>query len=93
MTPVELAQLLAQRVRQRRLAQELTQHGLAQRAGVSLGSLKRFERTGQISLLALLRIAVALSATADFDRLFPEAPLRSLAEVEHRKQRQRGRRS
>ena len=93
MTPMELSQLLAQRARQRRLAQELTQQGLAQRAGVTLGTLKRFERTGQISLLSLLRIAAALGATSDFAGLFPAPPLRTLADVEHRQQRQRGRRT
>jgi transcriptional regulator with XRE-family HTH domain len=93
MTPMELAQLLARRARQRRLAQELTQQGLAQRAGVTLGTLKRFERTGQISLLSLLRIAVALGVTSEFEGLFPDPPLRTLADLEQRKQRQRGRRT
>lgn len=93
MTPAELTLLLAQRVRERRLAQELTQQGLAERAGVTLASLKRFERTGQIALLSLLRLAVALGQTEEFAQLFPAPPLRSLAQLTDRKPRQRGRRA
>ncbi|HEY3738453.1 MAG TPA: helix-turn-helix transcriptional regulator [Bryobacteraceae bacterium] len=45
----------------------LTQEGLAQRSGVSWGSLKRFERTGLISLDALLKLALVLDCLSDFD--------------------------
>lgn len=45
---------------------KLTQEGLAQRSGVSLGSLKRFEHTGQISLESLLKLALVLGCLDDF---------------------------
>ncbi|HFU74811.1 MAG TPA: XRE family transcriptional regulator, partial [Arcobacter sp.] len=38
----------------------------ATRSGVSLGSLKRFERTGQISLESLLKLAFVLECLGDF---------------------------
>lgn len=61
--------------RQFRLAQNLTQKGLALRSGVSLGSIKRFEASGEISLSSQLDIAMALGCLRDFESLFalPEA--------------------
>ena len=44
-----------------------TQTECATRSGVSLGSLKRFERTGQISLESLLKLAFVLECLGDFD--------------------------
>ncbi len=39
----------------------LTQGELAERSGVSLGSIKRFESSGQISLESLLKLAQILN--------------------------------
>ena len=47
-------QEIAERAKFRRLEQNLTQEGLALRSGVSLGSIKRFERSGEISLKSLM---------------------------------------
>ena len=93
-TPPEYALDLAARVRARRLERNLTQLGLAQRSGVSLPSLKRFERTGQVALVSLIRIAMALDATAELDHLFAPNPLRSLSQLDAAPPtRQRGRRT
>ena len=62
-----MQQGLASRFKARRLALNLTQQGLAQRSGVSWGSLKRFERTGLVALDSLLRLALVLDCLADFD--------------------------
>lgn len=80
-TPDELAQSLGSRVRQRRLALSLTQAGLARRSGVPLGTLKRFERTGQIALLALIKVAMALDALEPFSGLFAAKRFASLDDV------------
>lgn len=45
---------------------------LSERSGVSLGSLKRFERTGQISLESLLMLAHVLNRLDDFDFVFKQ---------------------
>ena len=52
--------------KQKRLFLELTQEGLAKRSGVSLGSIKRFESSGEISLKSLLKLAVVLECLDDF---------------------------
>lgn len=93
LSPVELQSQIAARARAARLAQNLTQSGLAERSGVSLGSLRRFERTGQISLESLVKIAWALRAEGDFERLFEPPEFESLDEVLAEKpKRQRGQR-
>jgi transcriptional regulator with XRE-family HTH domain len=63
---------LRKRFRKRRLKLDLTQVGLAKRSGVALPTLRRFERTGQIGLEALLNIALVLECLADFDRIAVE---------------------
>ena len=70
---IELMQGIAARVRSLRKARKWSQEVLAERSGVSFGSVKRFEGSGQISLQSLLKIAIALGHANDFDRLF-EAP-------------------
>lgn len=60
---------LARRLKSRRLARNLTQSGLAARSGVPLGTLKKFERTGSISLVSFIRLVVALGEQADLERL------------------------
>ena len=53
----------------RRKQMKLTQQVLATRSGVSLGSLKRFESSGQISLESLLKLAFVLECLGEFGGL------------------------
>ena len=63
---------IAGRFKARRLAMNLTQEELALRSGVTLGSLKRFERLGLIALDSLLNLALVLNCLEDFDNLVLE---------------------
>lgn len=72
---------MAARVKARRLELNLTQEGLAARAGIKFATYRRFEQTGEISLKGLLRIGFALNALAEFDALFAQKQYRSLDEV------------
>lgn len=63
---------VAGRFKARRLAMNLTQRELAQRSGVTLGSLKRFEREGLIALDSLLNLALVLNCLDDFEKLAVE---------------------
>ena len=56
-TADELDQKLASRLRNIRKRRAISQQRLADMSGVSYGSIKRFEATGQISLLSLTKIA------------------------------------
>jgi transcriptional regulator with XRE-family HTH domain len=94
LSPHDVALTLAKRAREARLASDLTQAGLASRAGVSVGSLKRFEQTGAASLEAVIRIAIALRADQGFDALFQPPQFNSLDELtESKTVRKRGRRT
>jgi len=64
-TPSEMMGTLKTKFRQRRKAQGYTQTELSMRSGVSLGSLKRFETTGQIALESLLKLALVLECLED----------------------------
>lgn len=66
-----------------RLAFNLTQMGLALRSGVSLGTIKKFERSGTISLKSLLNMAMALGATQAFESLFTAIPAAAVLSLDH----------
>ena len=65
-------------IRKRR---RLTQQDLSERSGVSLGTLKRFETTGQISLLSLTKLAIALGCENEIRSLFDNVVYESIEEV------------
>lgn len=78
--PPDILRETAEKHQQLRKHLGLSQVELAERAGVSLGSLRRFEQTGQVSFDALLRLAHILHRLEDFERLF-ELP-EDLARIE-----------
>ena len=69
-TPQEFLQDIALKHKKLRKERGYTQSELAERSGVSLGSLKRFEQTGQISFDNLLRLAHVLGRLSDFEAIF-----------------------
>jgi transcriptional regulator with XRE-family HTH domain len=69
-TPKEIRQELAAKAKDCRLALNISQKELAERSGVSLGSIKRFESSGLVSLSSLLEIALVLGCLDDFAALF-----------------------
>lgn len=58
--PAKVQKMLAEQARARRLQMELTQAGLAERSGVALPTLRKFERTGLISLESFLKLHMVL---------------------------------
>lgn len=95
-TPREMAYAISRRVKVLRLERGWTQQETAERAGLVLPTYRRFERTGQISLDRLLKLAVILDARSGFEALFPPGPASSLADLERqvrRPARQRGKRA
>lgn len=71
-SPADVQDELRTRFRSRRLTLNLTQEGLAKRSGVALPSLRRFERTGEIAFVSLLKLALVLECLADFDNVAAE---------------------
>ncbi len=80
-TAEELDQKMAQRIRNIRRRRSISQEKLAEMSGVSYGSIKRFEMSGQISLISLTKIAIALDLADELRNLFTQAPYKDIQEV------------
>lgn len=80
-TAEELDKKLARRVRNIRKRRSISQEKLAQMSGVSYGSIKRFEASGQISLISLTKIAMALEIADELRTIFTQVPYKDIQEV------------
>ena len=80
-TAEELDQKLAQRVRNIRKRRAISQEKLSSMSGVSYGSIKRFETTGQISLISLTKIAMALDIADELRNIFTHVAYKDIQEV------------
>ena len=80
-TPSEIAQNLAKRLKNIRRRRKITQKQMAQRCNVSYGALKKFEQTGEISLLSLIKIVMELGLTNEINELFTQPVYLSIDEV------------
>ncbi len=65
---------LGQRIRSHRLARNLTQREMSERAGLSLRAYQDFEATGKGTLLTLLNVLVVLGKTRDLQNILAETP-------------------
>lgn len=77
----EINNEVASNVQKLRKRKKISQKELAERTGVSLGSIKRFEQTGEISLQSLTKIAIALRAEDELESLFTSANFESIEEI------------
>ena len=80
-TPNEIAKNLAVKIREHRKKLKISQEVLAQKSGVSLGSIKRFETKNEISLQSFIKIAIALDLDNDIENLFTTKTYTSIDEV------------
>lgn len=80
-TPREISLHLAKRVKRIRKYKKITQKQLAARSNVSYGSLKKFEQTGEIALVSLIKIAMELNLTNEINSLFSNPVYMSIDEV------------
>lgn len=70
MLAADICKELAKRLTAVRLQKAWTRETLAKAANVNVHSLKRFERTGQVSLERLIAISEALDLHHEVERLF-----------------------
>ena len=87
-TPEEINKEIAGRVKNIRKRRKISQEELSKLSGVSYGSVKRFETSGNISLISLTKIAIALNIVAialnivdDLKNIFSNIEYTSLQEV------------
>jgi len=82
MTPREVAAQVGSRLKARRLSLRMSQAELADRAGLSVGTVKNLEaKTGACSLDTVVRASVALGLVEHFEPLFLVTP-KSIAQME-----------
>jgi transcriptional regulator with XRE-family HTH domain len=91
-SPYDVMLSVAQRAKILRLEQNITQQELADKVGIAIGTIKRFEKTGEIQFNHLLRVALVLGRLEEFVNLFAPADVPvSLYELKDIKLRQRAR--
>ncbi len=66
------------RFRLRRKEQRISQQALSKRSGVSYGSIRRFENSGEISFTSLLKISQAIGLLEEFNFLFKQPLIKNL---------------
>ena len=80
-TPEEINLALAKRLSRIRKRRNLSQVELSEKSNVSYGSIKRFETSGQISLISLTKLCVALDCADEIRNLFTNVEYSSIEEV------------
>ena len=80
-TPNDIAKELVEKIKQYRKKLKISQVQLANKSGVSLGSIKRFESKYEISLNSFIKILIALNLEQDLENLFTQKSYNSIDEV------------
>lgn len=80
-TAPELSTEFSKRIKAQRMRLQLSQPELAQRAGIALGTVSGFEKTGKTTVDTLFRILIALGLAKELEGLFLQQPT-SIKELE-----------
>lgn len=89
-TNSEILKELQQKFKNSRLAANISQKKIAEKAGTSIDVVRRFEQKGQISLSNLIALARVLNRTQDFEYLFKEdINIKSLKELNFKNKKHR----
>ena len=80
-TPSDVAIKMAQKLRSIRKRRKITQKQLAARSNVSYATLRKFEKTGQISLESFIKISMELGLLNELNNLFSVPTYNSIEEV------------
>jgi|ACXJ01.1.fsa_nt_gi transcriptional regulator with XRE-family HTH domain len=91
LTEKEIMLKIAKDLKTCRIKMNLTQMDLANRSGVSHGTLKKFEQSGQISLKSLVKLAFVIHKTDDLSSMFESKVIPDLFALENKPERKRAR--
>lgn len=80
-TPYEMAAGAAKRFRKVRTSKKVTMKELSERSGVPYSTIRRFESTGEISFLSLIKMASALGEDQEITGLFADTVPQTIEEV------------
>ncbi len=74
-TAPKAQKLLAEHIRSRRLGMNLSQAGLAERSGVALPTLRKFEQHGTLSLESFLKLLMVVGGLDEMIKAVEPAPI------------------
>jgi transcriptional regulator with XRE-family HTH domain len=80
-SPTEISEAVTKNLKAKRKKMKLSQEKLAEKSGVSLASVKRFENKFEIAFISLIKLAIALDCESDFENLFKQKTYSSINEV------------
>ncbi len=80
-TPYEMALDAAHRFRKARTSKKITMKELSERSGVPYSTIRRFESTGEISFLSLIKMVSALGEDGEITSLFADIAPQTIEEV------------
>jgi len=90
-TPSDVAIKMAQKLKSIRKRRKITQKQLAARSNVSYATLRKFEKTGQISLESFIKISMELGLLNELSNLFSDPTYNSIEEVINERKQNTGR--
>ena len=79
--PDDIAKAMAADFRKRRIEKNLTRVEIAEKAGVAVANIVRFEQKGLISLKNLIGLAIALGYTSELKSIFAEPKYSTMEEL------------
>jgi len=77
----DIAKGIADDFRRRRIEKNITRDQLAERSGVAVSNIVRFEQKGLISLRNLISLAIALGYTSELRHVFAEPKYSTMEEL------------
>ena len=77
----DIAKLMADDFRKRRIEKNLTREQVAEQSGVAVSNIVRFEQKGLISLKNLIGIAMTLGYTSEIKNLFAQPKYATMEEL------------
>jgi transcriptional regulator with XRE-family HTH domain len=77
----EISRLVGERASRLRIERKLRRADLAAATGISVSTIARFERTGQVAFDVVVKIAIALQAERELLKLFPTPEFASITDV------------
>lgn len=77
----DIAKALAEDFRRRRVEKNMTRQQLAEKSGVAVSNIVRFEQKGLISLNNLIGIAMTMGYTSEVKNLFAEPKYSTMEEL------------
>ncbi|MCF2738258.1 helix-turn-helix transcriptional regulator [Bacteroides caecigallinarum] len=77
----DIAKGLADDFRKRRIEKNLTREQIAERSGVAISNITRFEQKGLVSLKNLIALAMAMDYTSEIKNIFSQPKYSTMEEL------------